>query len=269
MKIKFALMIGLVGLIITACSATPTPYAGPTLTYEKPPTIAASGGYRPLQVGDVAEGAVISYQYVLPSLDKPVVTLAFGPNLLQLILVKEENAEGLAAFVKELPKDKQIYAFDESNPTQAEPKLTNWDVTKPVEFAFIPLPEAGEHFWSVTEGDDQGIHAAYKIVRRKDGGLRFVDAYGYVALQSANNTFTLNGGGTGLMFSARLAVMKTILSDTKYQRGTNVTSTFPIPLDQYDKRVLELDTSRTGLAMNRNWVLMSRPGPNPGMVLPP
>jgi hypothetical protein len=78
------------------------------------------------------------------------------------------------------------------------------------------------------EGDDKETQAAYKIVRRKDGGLRFIDAYGLVALNSASNTFTLNGSGGGLMFSARMALLRLILSNAKYQRGVNAMESNPL-----------------------------------------
>lgn len=265
MKKSIWLFVTVFAGLLAACG-TPVPTMAPKLAASVP-TIISPTGYRPIQAGDEVEGATISYQYVVPSLEKPAVLIALGANLLQLVVVKTELAAGLVTFIQELPKDQSVYAFDENDPQQTEPKLMTWDARKPVELAFIALPQA-KRSWSVTEVHDNEIQAAYKIIRRKDGGLRFVDAYGFIALQSANNTFTLNGGGTGLMFSARLALLQVILSDTQYQRGENVIGNHPPSLSQYDARVLKIDPARTGLAMNQDWVLFSRPGPNPGMVAP-
>jgi hypothetical protein len=49
-----------------------------------------------------------------------------------------------------------------------------------------------------------------------------------VALNSASNTFTLNGSGGGLMFSARMALLRLILSNAKYQRGVNAMESNPL-----------------------------------------
>ena len=133
----------LTGLLVACGAPTPTPAPNLTLTV---PTIAAPSGYRPPQAGDTIEGATIAYQYVLPSLDKPVVVLAFGTNLLQLVTVRAELSDGLVAYIRELPADKPVLAFDENNPSQAEPQSLKWDASKPVEIIFIPLTE-GKHNW--------------------------------------------------------------------------------------------------------------------------
>ena len=249
--------------MLVGCGVTPTPMIVPTAPRSS--TIVAGNGFRPLQEGDEVEGATISYQYLLPSLDQPAVNLAFSANLLQLIMVKPELSDSLVEYVREIAKSPApVWAYDEAVPNQTEPKPLTFDSTKPVEMVFIQLVD-GTHYWSVTETDENGVQAAYKIVRRKDGGLRFIDAYGKTALFSANNMFTLNGGGTGLVFSSRLALLKLILTNGKYQRGTNVFATTPVDYAAFDARILKLDPTRVGLAQDRDWVLISRPGPNPGL----
>ena len=262
---KLTLIICLAGLV-AACGGTPTPAAiFPTATVPHSPTIVSPTGYRPLQEGDTVEGAAISYQYVLPSLDQPVITVVFGNNLLQLIQIKPELSENLISFIQELARQPvPVLGYDEATPNQTEPKAITWDGKKPIEIVYIPIVE-GSHFWSVAETDENGIQAAYKIVRRKDGGLRFIDAYGRLALASANTMITLNGGGTGLLFSSRLALLKLILTNERYQRGINVFATNPVDHTAYDARILKLDPSRQGLAQDRDWVLFSRPGPDPGL----
>lgn len=254
------------GIFIVACNTTPTPTpVGPTPTVAFSPTLMSPSGYRPMQMGDQIEGAPISYQYVLPSLEQPGVTLAFSTNLFQLVLVKPEMTDGLLEYVREIAKSTApVLAYDESTPSQTEPKLMTFDGSKPVELAFIQLVE-GTHYWSVTETDENGVQAAYKIVRRRDGGLRFIDAYGIVALHSAAGMFTLNGGGLGLFFSSRLALLKVIMKEQKYQLGTDVFTKYPVENTVYDKRVMVIDTTRLGPAQNRDWVLVSRPGPDTGL----
>ena len=266
MRIIF--LFALLSVLLAACAGAPTPTAAPTPTVPPQPTIASATGYRPIQTGDEVEGATISYQYVLPSLDEPVITIALANNLLQLVQVNPNLTNDLTAFARELAKQPApVLGYDEATPNQTEPKAITWDGTKPIEVVFIPIV-ASPRFWSVTETDEKGVQAAYKIVRRKDGGLRFIDAYGQIALFSANNMITLNGGGTGLMFSSRLALLKLILTNEKYQRGANVFADSPIDHTAYDPRILKLDPSRTGLAQDRDWVLISRPGPNPGLQGP-
>jgi hypothetical protein len=254
----------LIGLLAACGSPTPTPTPQRALTV---PTIAAPSGYRPPQAGDTIEGAAIAYQYVLPALDKPVVALAFGSNLLQLVTVRAELSDGLVAYIRELPADKPVLAFDEANPGQTELQSLKWDPSKPVEIIFIPLTE-GKHTWSVAETYKDEVQAAYKIVRRKDGGLRFIDVYGVAALQSANMLLPGYQGGIGLMLSARLALLKTILSNEKYQRGENVMETTPPTMEQYDPRILRINPAAIGLAQNEDWVLSARPGPGGGKQAP-
>jgi hypothetical protein len=203
----------------------------------------------------------------LPSLDKPVVALAFGANMLQLVTVRAELSDGLVAYIRELPADKPVLAFDEANPGQTEPQSLKWDASKPVEIVFIPLTE-GKHIWSVAETYKNEVQAAYKIVRRKDGGLRFIDVYGVAALQSANMLLPGYQGGVGLMLSARLALLRTILTNEKYQRGENVMETTPPTTEQYDPRILKINPAAIGLAQNEDWVLSARPGPGGGMQAP-
>ncbi len=262
---KMSLFLILAGLL-AACGGTATPAPPPAPTVGQPTAITLQGGYRPIQPGDSVEGAPIGYHYVFPSLDQPVVVIAASPYLLHFVSVKPELAGGLVSYIKELAKFQTVYAFDENDPSQTDPKLMSWDASKPVEVVFIPIQE-GKHKWSVTDGDDT-VEDAYKIVRRKDGGLRFVDAYGKNALFSAGGMFTINGSGVGLMLSSRLALLKMILSDPKYQRGANVMAINPPSLDQYDPRIVKLDPSKEGLGKNRDWLLVSRPGPNPGLQGP-
>jgi hypothetical protein len=252
--------------LTTACASnqvTPPPAA----TSVGAATMVAPGGYRPLQQNDRVEGVTIAYQYIVPGLDKPAIVIAFGPNLIQLASIKPELSAGLAAFAQELAKDTfTAYAFDEGDPNQSEPKQLQFQPGKPVEIAIITL--APERTWSVVEKSNDEIQAAYKIIRRKDGGLRFVDAYGMIAIFSASNTFTMNGGGTGLMFSARLALLRAILTDPVYQRGENAFLTKPPTLNQYDPRVLKINPQATGLAQNQDWVIVTISGPQPGRIAP-
>jgi hypothetical protein len=241
----------------------------PTPTPEPTPTpVMLTGGYRPVQRGDVIEGATIDFQYFLPSTDKPAVVTAFGQNLLQLIMINETMSNGLIDFAQELTKEpRKIYAFDENDPQQTEPKLVTIDPNKPLEVVFIRIEE-GKHNWSAWEKQDTDTGVAYKLVRRKDGGLRFIDAYNQIAIFSANTTFTYQGGGTGLMLSARLALLKTILTNEKYQRGENVMTNNPPTLDMYDPRILKINPNAIGIAQDEAWVIFSRPGPNNGLSGP-
>jgi hypothetical protein len=253
--------------VTAACRPTPAPTLVPTAALPTPTPLPLSA-YRPIQNNDLIEGAKIGYQYALPSPDKPVVVIAFGEGMLELVSVKQELAAGLVAYIQELAQEpRSIYAFDESDPNQAEPSLLTIQANKPVEIIFVPLPE-GQHNWSVTETDQGEIRAAYKLIRRQDGGLRFLDAYGIEAMNSFTTLLTLNGGGAGLVYSARLALLRLILSEPAYQRGADVMASQPPQLSQYDSRILKLDPSQTGLAQDLDWVLVSRPGPNPGLPTP-
>jgi len=257
----------ILSVVTTACRPTPAPILAPTAAPPTPSPL-PPGAYRPIQINDVIEGAKIGYQYALPSPDQPVVVIAFGAGMLELLSVKQELATGLVAYIQELAQEpKSIYAFDENDPSQTEPKLLTIAANKPIEVIFVPIGE-GQHNWSVTETDNNEVRAAYKLVRRRDGGLRFVDAYGLEAMNSFTTLATLNGGGAGLVYSARLALLKTILSDPGYQRGVDVMSSRPPQTSQYDARILRIDPSAQGLAQDVDWVLISRPGPNPGIPLP-
>ena len=261
--VSIALLVLLAGCVPPATPVPTTTPAGTPLSEIVSPT-----GYRPLQPGDLVEGATINYHYILPSLEQPVVVVAFGQNLMQLVTVKPELSAGLVAYVQDLAQEPQsIYAFDEADPAQSEPKLLTWDASKPLEIAFIPIVE-GQHNWSVTESQENEIRAAYKLVRRQDCGLRFVDAYDPLSLNSFIIVTTRNGSGAGLVFSARLALLKLILTDATYQRGADVLLTQPPQTGQYDPRILKLDPARTGLDQNLDWALVSRPGPNPGIIAP-
>jgi hypothetical protein len=262
-KNVFLFSIALIALL-AACGSPPTPT--PTSTPNPLPNeVILTGGYRPVQSGDVVEGAKIDFQYVLPSTDKPVVVTAFGQNLLQLIMINETMRDGLVAFAQELTKEpRKIYAFDENDPQQTEPKLVTIDPNKPLEVVFIRIEE-GNHNWSAWEKQDTDIGVAYKLVRRKDGGLRFIDAYSQIAIFSANTTFTYQGGGIGLMLSARLSLLKTILTTEKYQRGENVMTNLPPTTEMYDPRILKTNPNAIGIAQNEAWVIVSRPGPNSGL----
>ncbi len=262
---KPALFIILTVALAACTGKTPTQTPQPSAPASATSVI-LQGGYRPVQQNDTIEDAPIGYNFILPSLDQPVVVIAASPYLLHFIAVKPELTQGLVAYIKELGKYQNILMFDENNPNQAEPKLMSWDASKPVEVVYIPVPE-GKHVWSVTDGDD-AVEDAYKIVRRKDGGLRFIDAYGKNALFTAGNTATVNGSAVGLMLSSRLALLHLILADPKYQRGANVLAISPPTLDQYDPRIVKLDPTKQGMAMNRDWLLVSRPGPNPGLQGP-
>ncbi len=257
------ILCALLGLLALAGCAAATPAVTVVPTPTSAPSIVLAGGYRPLQSGDAVEGATIDYQYFLPSVDKPTLVLAFGQRMLTLVQVNPELSDGLVAYMSEvLAQTGSVMAYDEAEPAQAAPRAVTFDKTKPVEVAFIPLTE-GQHAWSAFESADGETHTAYKIIRRKDGGLRFVDAYDIVVLQSYNNIITRLGNGTGLGFSARLAQLKQILADPFYQFGANVMQTRPPDVTKYDPRVLKVDTSKTGLDMNVTWVLLSRNAPSP------
>ncbi|MGB8645603.1 MAG: hypothetical protein WCF84_10220 [Anaerolineae bacterium] len=263
-----AFLCAVATLVLAGCSpATPTPLPTPdafALTTPIPPN---ASGYRPLQAGDNLEGATIDFQYIYPSLEKPVVDIALGKNLLQLIVVKPELTNGLVSYIQEITSQRrEIYAYDENDLRQSEPRLMTIEPNKPVEIAIIPLDDK-PHLWSVKETQDGETRTAYKLVRRSDGGLRFIDAYDQVTLHSG--TFaTTNGLGLGLIFSARLALLKAILSNQRYQRGQDVMSN-PVPSpDQYDPRILKLNPQATGLAQDVDWILIARPGPNPGQASP-
>lgn len=268
--------------LAAACSRTPTatpppaatvtpisvPTMDPTPTMTSAATIASPNGYRPLQTGDVVQSATIDYEYVLPSIEQPVVDIAFGRRLLQLVRVKPELQAGLVAYIQEIRRDvSTVNAFDEADSNQTEPKPLAIDKTKPVEIAFIPLIE-GQQKWSVTESDQNEIRNAYQLVRRRDGGLRFIDAYDEIALHSFLDILALRGGGAGLVFSARLAQLRTILTDPTYQRGANVMSAHPPDATKYDPRVFKVDATKQGLEMNVDWALIGVPVPSPGRVAP-
>jgi hypothetical protein len=253
-------------LLLAACTTATTPV--PTALPSGQPTITSPTGYRPVQSGDTIEGESIGYQYVLPSLEQPVVTIAASPFLQHFVAINPDLNDGLLAFIRELPGDKKIYAFEEANPRQTTPQLVSWDATKPVEIVYIGLPR-DKRDWSVTEEQDNQIEAAYKIVRRKDGGLRFIDAYGRNALFYSGAVWTTNGTGIGLMLSSRLALLKMILNDQRYQTGKDVMQNYPPAYSQYDPRVLRIDPSKEGLSMNQDWALITFPGPNSGLPASP
>jgi len=87
-------------------------------------------------------------------------------------------------------------------------------------------------------------------------------------MNSFTTLLTLNGGGTGLVYSARLALLRLILSEPMYQRGVDVMAGQAPPTGEYDSRILKLDPTQTGLAQDLDWVLVSRPGPTPGLLTP-
>lgn len=260
-------LIAVSAAMLVACG-TPLPTAAPTTVVELgQATLAAPNGYRPLQKNDNIEGTQIAYQYIVPSIDQPAIDIAFGVDLLDLITLKANLTNGLTAFAQELTKaPHSILGFDENDPFQSQPKPVTIDANKPIEVAFISLTQ-GTHFWSVTEKDSGEVRAAYKLIRRKDGGLRVL--YAYDTITSHSITFaTLNGTGTGLVFSSRLALLKLILTDRAYQQGEDAIALKPPTPDQYDPRILKIDPSQTGLAQDQDWILISRPGPNPGMISP-
>lgn len=267
MSKTFRLVSAMLIMFAAACQSNPAPIVAGT-TLPSTPTARPLTGYRPLQNNDLVEGAKIGYLYTLPSPEQPAVTLAFGENMLELVSVKPQLRDGLVAYIRELAKEpRSVYAFDENTPDQAEPTLLLLQANRPIEIVFIPIAE-GQHNWSVTETDQGEIRAAYKLIRRTDGGLRFVDAYGLEAMHSFTTLFTLNGGGAGLVYSARLALLRLILSDPRYQRGVDVMASLAPPTGEYDSRILKLDPTQTGLAQDLDWVLVSRPGPNPGLPAP-
>jgi hypothetical protein len=260
-------MIAFITAMLVACG-TPLPTAVPTTAFEfGQETLAAPNGYRPLQKNDHIEGTQIAYQYLVPSIEQPIVDIAFSVNLLDLLTLKPTLTGGLTAFAQDLGKSpRSILGFDENDPYQTEPKPVTIDANKPLEIAFISLTE-GTHYWSVAETDSGQVRAAYKFIRRKDGGLRVIYAYDTSTLHSIQFA-TINGTGTGLVFSARLALLKLLLTDSAYQHGENAVALKPPTIDQYDPRILKVDPSKEGLAQDLDWVLFSRPGPNPGMIAP-
>ena len=266
-KIVLLLNITLCVALLPACaSPTPAPMVQPTATLMS--NIISPSGYRPVQMGDMIEGAKIGYQYILPSPERPVLVVALGEGMLELVSIKQPLQAGLIAYIQALAQEpRSLYAFDETDPNQAEPQPLTLAANKPVEIVIIPINDR-PHTWSVTETDQGETRAAYKLIRRKDGGLRFVDAYSIEAMNSAATLATLNGGGAGLVYSARLSLLRLILSDARYQRGVDVMTSLPPTLNQYDPRILKIDPSLQGILQNIDWVLVSRPGPNPGRVAP-
>ena len=269
MKTNVSIGLVILAMLLGACG-TPVPTLAPTPPPPtKRPEIVAANGYRPVQAGDLIEGSRIDFQYLLPSQEEPIVDIALGQDLLQMISIKPTLANGLVAYIQELVKEpRTIYGFDENDPKQTEPKQLTLEANQPVEFVYIYVPAESVHSWSVVEKDSGELRAAYKLIRRKDGGLRVVDGYDLTALNSFNTTITLNGGGTGLAFSARLALLRAILNNPAYQRGENVMDTNPPDVSQYDPRILKIDPSQPGLFQNQDWVLVSRAGPGGGRPLP-
>lgn len=258
-------IIGLILALLLAACAPSIPTPPPTGT--GPQSSSVYGSYRPLQKNDVVEGATIDYQYLVPSDGNPVVDLALGQNLLQLVSINPQMTNGLVAFAQDVTRETHsIYAFDENSPDQPEPKMVKIEANKPLEVAIVKISD-GTHYWSVTETQDGNVRAGFKFIRRSDGGLRFVMAYDLVAL---NNFTTMVGGGVGggLVYSARLALLNLFLTDPTYQRGENVLDTHPPDTSKYDPRVLKIDPSKEGLAQNVAWAITTRPGPNPGLPSP-
>ena len=265
-RVVFALT-AIVVAILVGCG-TPVPTPAPT---DMPrDQLLLPGGYRPVQQNDFVEGAKIGYQYVVPSTDNPVAVIAFSEGLIQLMSIKTELRDGLVAYLQDIAKEaKPILAFDENDPTQKEPKTMTWDSKKPIEIVFVSIANNSQVIWSMRETENAEIRAAYKLIRRKDGGLRFVDGYDLTTVNSFNTMRTLNGGGTGLGLSARLALLRLILSDATYQRGENIMAIQPPRIEQYDSRILKIDPTQQGLAQDRDWVLVSRPGPSGGIPVAP
>lgn len=264
------LMVVLIAILVTsACSSptpTPAPTPAPTAVPTTKPTL-APGVYKPLEKGDIVEGATVDYAYKLPSSDNPVVTIAAAERLLQLISIKPQLTDGLISYAREISQSPHtLYAFDENDPNQAEPKLMTIEANKPVEYIVMRV-EDGPKYWSVTDRQEGTIRAAYKLIRRQDGGLTFVDAYDLTGLNTFGSLLPA-GGGAGMVFSSRLALLKTIINDQGYQRGDDVMATRIPEVKMYDPRILKIDPTKQDLSMNVDWVIQSRPGPNPGQQAP-
>ncbi|MBI5035617.1 MAG: hypothetical protein HZB51_34425 [Chloroflexi bacterium] len=263
--ISFSLVV--MALMFAGCG-TPVPTPVPTST--PIPSIVLAGGYRPPQQNDLIEGAKIGYHYVVPSDNNPVGVLAFGNGMIQLMSIKMELSNGLVAYLQDIAKEnKPVLAFDEKDPSQKDAKVLSWDPKKPIEIIFIKLPDNSPSLWSVRETEDGELRTAYKFVIRKDGGLRFIDGYDLTTLNSLNQLLTLNGGGTGLGLSSRLALLRTIINTPAYQNGVNVMNTTPPTVSQYDARILKIDPTQKGLAQDLDWVIISRPGPGGGIPISP
>ncbi len=260
-------IVGLVLSMLLAACGSPTP----TVTPPPPTPISSapipSGSYRPLQKGDLVEGQSIDYAYILPSADNPVIEVALGINILNLVSINPQMTDSLVAFAHDVAQQSHtIFAFDENQPNQVYPAQLMIAANKPIEFVVIKLPDDARN-WSVRETQNNEVRAGYKLVRRADGGLRYILAYDLTAL---NNfvTFLPAGRGGGLILSSRLAVLNLVLSDQRYQRGENVMETFPPDIKAYDARVLKTDPAKEGLDQNVDWAIITRPGPNPGITLP-
>jgi len=255
-------LIAVLALCVACAAPKPTVTPVPPSPATPTPLPALAGAYKPIQLNDVIEGAKIGYQYVLPSPDKPTVVVAFGEGMLELVSVKQSLQNSLVEYIRELSREpRQVYAFDEADPDQADPKLLTLEANRPVEIVIIPI-NGENRYWSVIETEQGDIRAAYKLVRRKDSGLRFIDAYSLEAMNSFTQLATLNGGGAGLVFSARLALLKLILSDEAYQHGLDVIANHPPQISQYDPRILKIDPAQPGILQNTDWVLVSQTGPN-------
>lgn len=259
------LVVAFALLVLTACSQSgPTPIVtGPT-----PATTATlSSTFQALKKGDQVEGAEVDYAYTLPNGTSPVIQVVFGKNMLHLGNINPQMQEGLISFARELNSEPQsLLGFDEREPNQSVPRSITLTPGAPVQFVVIKIPD-GDRAWSVRETQEGEVRSAYKLIRRGDGGLRFVLAFDISAMNSFSS-IAPQGAGAGLVYSARLALIKSILTDQRYQQGIDVFAANPPGTDKYDARILKLDPSREAMAQNVDWVIMTRPVPNAGIPLP-
>lgn len=257
-------------IVLTACASTSGQFpATPSPTPLPIPTVTSPNGYRPLQAFDTVAGVTVQYYYIKPSLENPAVVIAFGPSIPELVEIRQGVDRDLTSFIQDTMKGAastdglvQTLGFEIDDPLATEPKPIQIDPKRPVEFLFGVLSNNPGVGWSDVEGpatDD--VREAYKLIRRKDGGLLFVDLYHFNTLLQMAGQPTLNGGYVGLTFASRIAALPFILKLPVYQHGTQAIEKNPFDYNRFDPRVLRYDPTQEGIYAVRDWVLFSRPGP--------
>lgn len=267
---KSGCVLAVLIFLLSACASTSGQFpATPSPTPLPIPTVTSPNGYRPLQTFDTVAGVTVQYYYVKPSLEKPAAVIAFGPTIPELVEIRPGADQDFTSFIQETLTGAtgtdgmiSILGFDINDASATEPKSIKIDPKRPVEFLFGVLSNNPTGGWSDVEGpaaDD--VREAYKLIRRKDGGLLFVDLYHFNTLLQMGGQPTLNGGLIGLTFASRIAALPFIVKMPIYQNGKQAIETNPFDYNRFDPRILRYDPTRQGAEAVRDWVLFSRPGP--------